>query len=107
MNRLITACAALALAYAQSPAVAHDFWANGEPVPPWVKAQCCGPKDVHHLRAGAVHIMPDGYHIDGLDVVVPINRALPSVDGDYWAFWNPDLEPSPIIYCFFVPQNGV
>lgn len=107
MNRLIATCAALALAYAQAPAMAHDFWSNGDPVPPWVKAQCCGPQDVHHLKPSAVHIMADGYHIDGINTVVPVERALPSVDGGYWAFWNPSLEPNPIIYCFFAPQNGV
>ena len=85
---------------------AHDFWSNGEPVPPWVKAQCCGPRDVHHLRAGAVHIEADGYHIDGLKTVVPIARALPSPDGSYWAFWNPVAEPEPVIFCFFAPLNG-
>lgn len=101
------AIVSLASALLCAPASAHDFWANGEPVPPWVKAQCCGPQDVHRLRAGAVHIMADGYHIDGLTTVIPTSRALPSVDGNYWAFWNPVSEPSPVIYCFFAPQNGV
>jgi hypothetical protein len=87
-------------------ALAHDFWSNGEPVPPWVKAQCCGPRDVHHLRAGAVHIMSDGYHIDGIKTVVPVSRALPSPDGQYWAFWNSVAEPEPVIFCFFAPLNG-
>ncbi len=90
-----------------TPAMAHDAWSNGEPVPPWVKAECCGPQDVHHLRAGAVHIRPDGYHIDGIETVVPISRALPSPDGGYWAFWNPQGEPAPAIFCFFAPLNGV
>jgi hypothetical protein len=92
---------------AVSPAKAHDFWSNGDPVPPWVKSVCCGPQDVHHLRAGAVHVMADGYHIDGLDIVISTDRALPSPDGTYWAFWNPVLEPSPTVYCFFAPLNGV
>ena len=89
-----------------TPASAHDFWTNGEPVPPWVKSACCGPEDVHHLKPGAVHLMPDGYHIDGIDIVVPEARALPSPDGDYWAFWNPAYEPKPLIYCLFVPFKG-
>jgi hypothetical protein len=89
-----------------SPASAHDFWSNGDPVPPWVKAQCCGPRDVHHIRPGSVHIEQDGYHIDGIKTVIPIGRALPSMDGDYWAFWNPVGEPEPVIFCFFAPLNG-
>jgi hypothetical protein len=89
-----------------TPASAHDFWSNGDPVPPWVKAQCCGPRDVHHLRSGAVHIEQDGYHIDGIKTIIPIGRALPSMDGEYWAFWNPVGEPEPVIFCFFAPLNG-
>jgi hypothetical protein len=98
---------ALHLLALAAPARAHDFWANGEPVPPWVKASCCGPQDVHHLRPGAVHVMADGYHIDGLDTIVPIARALPSPDGSYWGFWNAGAEPKPVIFCFFAPVNGV
>jgi hypothetical protein len=89
-----------------TPAMGHDFWSNGDPVPGWVKAECCGPRDVHHLRSGAVHILQDGYHIDGLKTVIPIERALPSPDGSYWAFWNPVGEPEPVIFCFFAPLNG-
>jgi hypothetical protein len=88
------------------PALAHDFWSNGGPVPAWVKAECCGPGDAHRLRAGAVHILPDGYHIDGLKTIVPIEKALPSMDGQYWGFWNPLGEPEPMIFCFFAPIDG-
>jgi hypothetical protein len=96
----------LASAFFATPALAHDFWSNNDPVPPWVKAQCCGPDDVHHLRPGAVHIMADGYHIDGIKTIVPIEQALPSPDGTYWAFWSPHGEPEPVIICFFAPVNG-
>ena len=72
MTRIAIICAALALA---APASAHDFWTNGEPVPPGVKALCCGPEDVHRLKPSAVHIMADGFHIDGIKTVVPISRA--------------------------------
>jgi len=86
-KRLIVA-AALAAA---GPAGAHDFWANGEPVPAWVKSSCCGPQDVHRLRRrrGACH----GGRVSHrwLDDVVPISRALPSPDGSYWAFGDAGL----------------
>ena len=88
-------------------AQAHDFWSTGEAVPAWVKQACCGPSDVHHIRHGAVHILSDGYHIDGINTVVALRDVLPSPDGEYWAFWNPALEPTPGIYCFFVPLNGM
>lgn len=85
---------------------AHDFWENGDPVPAWVKSWCCGVSDIHHIKPGAIHIMDDGYHIDGIHTVVPFNKALPSPDGTYWGFWNPTMEPDPVIYCFFTPVNG-
>lgn len=94
-------------ALAVQPAFGHTQWANSDPVPEWVSKACCGPNDVHHLTAGAVHIMPDGYHIDGIKTVVPISRALPSPDGTYWAFWYAGSEPEPVIFCFFAPVNGV
>ena len=89
------------------PALAHDFWTSGEPVPPWVKRACCGPEEVHRIRADAVHLRADGYHIDGLRTVVPPERALPSPDGEYWGFWLPSAEPEPNIFCFFVPFKGL
>jgi len=89
------------------PTLAHDHWSNGLPVPPWVKAQCCGPEDAHLIDPKAIHIQADGYHIDGLKTVVPIARALPSPDGKYWGFWSPVGEPDPFIFCFFAPLNGV
>lgn len=107
ISRRLASAVLSASAVTTAPAFAHDYWANGETVPGWVKAECCGPNDVHHLRAGAVHIMADGYHIDGLKTVVPIARALPSPDGSYWAFWNSGNEPEPVIFCFFAPVNGV
>ncbi len=91
---------------AAGPAHGHDFWSNGEEVPIWVKSVCCGKADAHHLKPSAVHIMADGVHIDGLDVVIPITRVLPSMDGQPWAFWNPSAEPTPLIYCIFLPLNG-
>jgi hypothetical protein len=48
MNRaMVTPAAALALF---QTAHAHDHWGSGEQVPAWVKTECCGPNDVHHLR---------------------------------------------------------
>lgn len=98
---------AAALVLAPLPAFAHDFWSTGEAVPNWVKSSCCGRADSHHLRPGAVHVMRDGYHIDGLKTVVPMSRALPSMDGSFWAFWSAAGEPEPVIFCFFAPLSGV
>ena len=103
MKQIAILCAALA---PSSPASAHDKWANGEAVPGWVKSWCCDKTDVHHIPPSAISIQPDDYHIEGLTVIVPIKDAIPSPDGQYWGFWNPIMEPSPHIYCFFAPDNG-
>jgi hypothetical protein len=94
---------AISAALLIEPATAHDFWSNGDPVPEWVKSQCCGVADVHHIHDSAVHIMQDGYHIDGIETVVPIDKALPSPDGQIWGFWSNYAGPKPNIYCFFYP----
>lgn len=93
--------------FAFGRAEAHDRWANGEPVPSWVKAMCCGPDDVHHLRADQVHLMADGWHIDGYPNVLPVGSDQPSPDGEYWAFWNKFRDGSVSrVYCFFTPFQG-
>ena len=91
----------LALALTASPAFAHDYWPNGEPVPPWVKKWCCNENDIHRLNPNAVHVRPDGYHIDGLKNVIPAEKAIPSPDGQYWAFFreNP-ADDEPYIFLF-------
>jgi hypothetical protein len=97
----------LAVLLSASRAHAHDEWADGSPVPPWVKASCCGPEDVHHLTSTQVHAMPDGWHVEGYKQVVAYGRELPSQDGDYWIFYKnyPDGTQTPV-YCFFAPVQG-
>ena len=98
--------AAFSIAIAATKAHAHSFWSNGEEVPAWTKSYCCGPSDVHRLEPSAVHIMPDGYHIDGIKTIVPMDKAMPSPDGQYWAFFNTKYGDNPIIFCFYAPLNG-
>jgi hypothetical protein len=102
MNRSAT----LAICLATTPALAHNSWTNGGPIPTWVQTQCCGVADAHHLQYSAVHPGPDGYHIDGIKTIIPYTKALPSQDGSYWGFWNPVGEPEPSIFCFFAPVTG-
>jgi hypothetical protein len=86
MNHSITALA-IALALFRT-AQAHDHWDNGDPVPAWVKTECCGPKDVHHLRPDQVRRNAAGdYVVDIYPDPIPARRALPSQDGDYWLFF--------------------
>ena len=109
-----------------SPCWAHDEWADGKPIPDWVKASCCGPADAHHLKPEQVHrISADYYEVDGYHRRIPVGQALPSQDGDYWIFYRDagdscapgfDQHNHPIkscthdndqssVYCFFVPMN--
>ena len=88
-----------------SPASPHDYWSNGDPVPAWTKRWCCGASDVHHLHPGAVHIMLDGYHVDGLGAVIPFSKAMPSPDGQYWAFFKNEDAPEAHVACFYAPIN--
>lgn len=87
-----------------SAAHAHDRWDNGEPVPAWVKTECCGPKDAHHLRPDQVRRnAPGDYVVDIYPVPIPAHIALPSQDGDYWLFFYNDFGVYGSVRCFFVP----
>jgi len=95
-------------------------------IPDWIKASCCGPEDVHHLRAEQVTRDDAGHYIvEGYRRPIPADQALPSQDGDYWIFYRDD--PAGVscpyspggpagtcthhdasqsgVYCFFVPMN--
>lgn len=111
-----------------APAFAHDRWANGDPIPAWIKSSCCGPADVHHLTPDQVQDMGDYYIVDGYHQPImkayagqPNNSIIPSQDGDYWIFYKDDkahddqcpyqgckLVHVPAaqssVYCFFIPM---
>ena len=102
MSRSITALA-VALTLFRT-AHAHDRWDNGEPVPAWVKTECCGPKDAHRLRPNQVRRNAAGdYVVDIYPDPIPARRALPSQDGDYWLFFYNDYGFYGSVRCFFVP----
>ena len=103
--RLAVVIVALSCGLLGRPAAAHDVWANGKVVPGWVKAACCGPEDVHHLRPDQVHRVSDDYYmVDGYHYRIPAREALPSQDGDYWIFYRDDGDgQQSTVYCFFVP----
>ena len=83
---------------------ARDRWNNGEQVPAWVKVECCGPNDAHHLRPDQVRRNADGdFVVDIYPDPIPARMALPSQDGDYWLFFYNDYGFYGSIRCFFVP----
>jgi hypothetical protein len=105
--RVALAFAALCAAV---PARAHDQWGDGGDVPKWVKAQCCGPEDVHWYKPEAVMITAQGYVLPDYPEPIPMDKALPALanDGLYWAFFKrlPNGGVT-IVYCFFIPPSGV
>jgi hypothetical protein len=101
--RAIIACA---LSLFCSPAIAHEFWTNGEPVPGWIKRYCCANSEVHRIEPGHVHLRSDGYHIDGYPDAVPENRVYTSRDSYFWAFFKIRDNGEPgTIWCFFAPPS--
>ena len=117
-----------------SPAHAHDYWADGKAVPNWVKASCCGPADVHHLRPDQVHKVSGDeakklrpryassvgsdllyYVVDGYfrPIYAGAPNVIPSQDGDYWLFYDDggkqclDQPGSDGSSCYEQPQSDV
>jgi hypothetical protein len=88
-------------------AQAHDAWADGNPVPIWVRNSCCGPQDVHHLTAKQVHAMFDGWHVDGYKQVLPYGSEFPSQDGDYWIFYKDYPDGSQTQPSVFSPPSDL
>jgi hypothetical protein len=103
---LIILGALLMIAATIGDARAHDLWTNDQPVPPWVKSACCGAKDAHNLPREAVHMMRDGYVMDGWDEVIPFAKTQPSPDDSYWIFYNRE-NGAHILYCVFVPVGSM
>lgn len=92
---------------ASGPASAHDAWADGTPVPAWVKQSCCGPADAHRLRPDQVRrISDDFYEVDGYFRPIPARAALPSQDGQYWIFYKTNKSGGQTgVFCFFAPMD--
>jgi len=100
-------------------ALAHDRWANGDPVPAWVKESCCGKSDAHRLTPSQVHETTCGgrmcYKVDGFHGSVPYSQLLPSQDGNWWAFYMNEHDlcspeggcgsTKPVMYCLFGPME--
>ena len=104
-------------------ASAHDQWANGKPIPDWVKRACC-VEDYQTIDERRVHrvIGPDamtqewgllGYRVDGFHNLVPVDRRFDSEDGLTWIFYgipnSDDLGMSdmkPAIYCLFTNEGS-
>jgi hypothetical protein len=78
----------------------HDFWANGDPVPGWIKSACCGQAEAHVLGSDEYSIDSRGFHVRGIAKAFPMNEILPSQDGKVWAFYN-NAGENAVIHCVF------
>jgi hypothetical protein len=90
-----------------APAVAHDQWADGSPIPAWVSSHCCGVADAHRLTVKQIYRVEGGWRADGYAHIIPDDRVLPSEDGDVWLFFRSSkdgYQSTP--FCFFVPQGS-
>ena len=92
----------LALAYACG-AHAHDVWADGSTIPPWVKSMCCGPADAH--RDDLIDRIDGKTYVRGLENPVDEEKIFDSQDGHVWAFYNPGVGRYATVYCLFVPPS--
>ncbi|RBP05705.1 hypothetical protein DFR50_13468 [Roseiarcus fermentans] len=87
-------------------AEAHDVWAEGTPIPKWIKAACCSPADAHHLRPDQVRRVSEDYcEVDGYFGRVAAADALPSQDGEYWIFYKDNKSGTQTgVFCSFAPM---
>lgn len=84
---------------------AHELWKNGDPIPAWVKTQCCGPADAHNLPDTDVTVTAQGYLVAGRRTPIPFSQAQPSPDQTFWIFYPGD-DPNGTVWCFFAPIPG-
>ena len=122
-ERSIKASWVIGLLLATTSASAHKQWANGRPIPDWVKQVCC-VEDYQTIDERRVHrvMRPDavtqerellGYRVDGFYNLVPVDRRFDSEDGLTWIFYgipnSDDLGMSdmrPAIYCLFTNEGS-
>ncbi len=87
---------------------AHEKWADGSPVPAWIKQACCGVADAHRLEVEDVSIQGNSWIVRGYKGSIPIGTELPSQDGQYWIFYKDFSDGKQSgVYCFFVPPGTV
>jgi len=91
-----------------APAVAHDQWADGSPIPAWVSKYCCGAADAHRLKVSQIYRVEGGWRAEGHDYLIREHEVLPSLDEHVWLFYSilGDGSQSHAI-CFFLPQGSI
>ena len=90
---------------------AHDLDCRGNPIPSWVKLNCCGKPDAHVVSPENVQIAANGDFIvtwKQWTWVVPRLNAMPSTNGCSVIFFEDPVDyhdrqgdVQPTVYCFF------
>jgi len=91
----------LAVVFGRWDAHAHERWADGSSVPAWIKSACCGEADAHVLGPSDYWIDANGFHVVGVNAIVPLDKVLPSQDGKVWAFYAASAGENASVYCVF------
>jgi hypothetical protein len=116
-------CGLIGMLLVTTSASAHDQWANGKPIPDWVKQACCAEnyqtideRRVHRLMGSDPLTNkwgPLGYKVDGFHNIVPVDRRFDSEDGLTWIFYGLPYsidefvsDMSPAIYCLFTNEGS-
>jgi len=82
------------------------MWANGQPIPEWVKNLCCNGNEAHMLDESAVSQDAQGhYHVQGYNNVPRDDHVFASMDGHVWMFVSIFGAPNAAIWCLFIPEN--
>jgi hypothetical protein len=113
IGRFMAVVGVVALMMGAPVARAHDAWADGSPVPEWVKNKCCGENEAHHIAPGDISEDAEGYHVRGYKWPIPRDKALPSLDGEYWLFYptywgdyGNREKYDGLPQCFFIPVGA-
>jgi len=107
-SRLFWLAGAIWFAGSSMRTIAHERWADGTPVPAWIKAACCGVADAHRLTVGQIKHVDGGWLIEGYNYLVPDDRVAPSQDEFVWIFYRSygdGVQSRP--FCVFIPQGMI
>jgi hypothetical protein len=98
----------VALVFLAVPAFAHG---SAEWIMRSEHSHCCGERDCAAMPDGSVKITQGGYFIPARNETIPYNKALPSVDGQYWLcvelYADDKYWPDGPTRCFFAPVTGM
>lgn len=111
---LLFIAVAIAAAMYAFPSFAHEVGCTGNPVPSWVKLECCGKADEHGVEPDQITRGSNDEYIvrSGLyTFIVPEDKVLPSADGCSHIFYADQTgyeardAGQPMVYCFLIPMN--